>query len=50
MACDFKMTFDLWTKLTPDVGHNIVIEHVKKNGGALSTFEKNRNRSTATHC
>ena len=29
-----------WTKLTPDVRHNIVIEHVKKNGGAFSTFEK----------
>ena len=22
------------------MGHNIVIEHVKKNGGAFSTFEK----------
>ena len=29
-----------WTKLIPDVRHNIVIEHVKKNGGAFSTFEK----------
>ena len=29
-----------WTKLTTDVRHNIVIEHVKKNGGAFSTFEK----------
>ena len=29
-----------WTKLTPDMRHNIVIEHVKKNGGAFSTFEK----------
>ena len=29
-----------WTKLTPDVRHNIVIEHAKKNGGAFSTFNK----------
>ena len=29
-----------WTKLTPDMRHNIVIEYVKKNGGAFSTFEK----------
>ena len=29
-----------WTKLTPDVRHNIVIEYAKKNGGAISTLEK----------
>ena len=29
-----------WTKLTPDVRQNIVIEYVKKNGRAFSIFEK----------
>ena len=29
-----------WTELTPDMRHNIVIEHVKNNGGAFSIFEK----------
>ena len=27
-------------EINPDVRHNIVIEHVKKNGGAFSTLEK----------
>ena len=31
-----------WTKLTRDVRYNIVIEHVKKNGGAFSTFKKSQ--------
>ena len=36
------------TKLTPDVLYSIVIEDVKKNGGAYQLL-KNSNRSTATH-
>ena len=31
-------------ELTPDMRHNIVIEHVNKNGGAFSTFEEKKSQ------